>query len=222
MGFVFSMFRSRPGQEAALLASLRSAARTIVENHAGSVVICQTDSPRELVWLGSEALGAEFVKDRLTESWLSFSLAFVDGWYRLPAPPYQVWNLEARTGAESPLETLKRLLELSGWRAGNDHVVGRSVFRTTEDPRVYVGFVGLTESWLRQCDVSQWMAAGRAHGLVWRPLFVVYRVAAQPGGAARASAGDRVPHIPFWRLPHAGTASTLPVECGDRPAHARC
>jgi hypothetical protein len=225
MALVFRRFRARPSREAAVLEHLRTAACRIVEEHPGSVVIFRTGEPREMVWLGNEPPGVTVgCDDSLAECFPDFSLQFVDGWYRLPAPPHEIWNLEVRTAGEPRLETLKRLLELSRWHEEQPHVVGRSVFRVIEDPSAFIGFVGMTRGWSRDHAMSERGLLVKIGGsFVWRPLFLVYKVEATPGGPVRISGGEGLTLPAFWAAAGCGhDLSRVTASGADRLVRAKC
>lgn len=186
-----------------MLDALRRVAVERLRFGTGSAVVCRTQDPQEMVWVGTQDAGPGIpdggLDDALAAAAPAFSLRFLDGWYRLPAPPYQIWNLEVHAAGDDALETLKGLFELSRWERGRSHVVGRWIYRAIEDPSVLIGFVGLTRAWLRRNEVAR---LGRTEGIdravIWRPLVIVYQVERAPGGAPRASAGEEAPHVPFW------------------------
>jgi hypothetical protein len=147
MALLFRTLRARPGREAALLDGLRHWVARPARGREASLLLCRTDDPGVFVWMGLTAEarpGAEpgdvidAVATDLVEPAPAVSLRFVDGWYRLPAPPYQVWNVEVRApGARSADIVTELLVPSRGSRA----VVGRTVFRAIDDPAVFIGFV---------------------------------------------------------------------------------
>jgi len=198
VAFVFRKFRARVGCEPAALEHLRTAACRIVAAQPGSVVICRTDEPGEVVWLGQESTGLmPGCGDAFAACEPGVSLRFVDGWYRLPAPPYEIWNFELRTAGEPHLETLKELLELSRASEAHPRVVGRSLFRAVEDPSVFVGFLGLACRGSREAGSAGPGVAARG-SVVWRPLFLVYKIEAAPGTPVRIGGGGGLTLPALW------------------------
>lgn len=212
MAIVFRTFRSQPGRDGDLIESLRSAAARALRSEPGSVVVCRTDDPREVVWIANRAgtprlppapaaSGSE--PEDPSEGLVAgaspaLSLRFLDGWYRLPAPPYQIWSVEVCAADGTSLATLKGLLELSRWQAGAHHIVGRSVFRAVEDESLFIGFVGFTWRWLRDHEVSRPDGRlGIARSAIWRPLSVMHKIESIGGGGTRTSGGEVVSALPF-------------------------
>ncbi len=219
MAIVFRTFRSRSGRDGELLESLRCAAARMLQSQPGSVVVCRTHDPRELVWVASRDAGAEAVDDSVGDALVAASparsLRFVDGWYRLPAPPYHVWNFEVHAAGEDPLDTLRGVLEHSSWSRGHPHLVGRCVYRAVEDPSVFIGFVGLTGTWLPGSEMARARMAERiAWSVIWRPLVIVYHLERTRGGATRTGVGEEASRAPFW-----ARAATPPLSMGLADAH---
>jgi hypothetical protein len=203
MALTFRTFRARSGRDVELLDALRRVAAERVRFGTGAAVLCRTHDPEEMIWVGTQDAGPEVpggsVDEVLAAASPAFSLRFLDGWYRLPAPPYQVWNLEVHAAGEDPLETLKGLLELSSWERGRPHVVGRWIYRAVEDPSVFIGFVGLTRAWLLHNEAASLGRTERSdRAVIWRPLAIVYQFERAPGGTPRASVGEEGLRPPFW------------------------
>lgn len=225
MALTFRTFRARPGRDVELLDALRRVAAQQLRFGTGSAVLCRTHDPREMVWVGTQDAGPEVldgsVDEALAAASPAFSLRFLDGWHRLPAPPYQVWNLEVHGTGDDPLETLKGLLELSRWERGRPHVVGRWIYRAIEDSSVFIGFVGLTQAWLVRNEAASLGKAQRPDRLViWRPLVTVYQVERAPGGTPRARAGEAGPHAPFWARAVASPTPSMRLEESDTTSAA--
>ena len=232
MAITFRTFRSQPGRDGDLIESLRSAAARALRSEPGSVVVCRTDDPREVVWIanrqGDPALppapapsGSEPEdpsEDLVAGASPALSLSFLDGWYRLPAPPYQIWSVEVYAAGGTSLATLKDLFELSRWQAGAHHIVGRSVFRAIEDESLFIGFVGFTWRGLRDHEVSRPdMSLRIARRVIWRPLSVVHKIESIGGGGTRTSGGEAVSALPFWTA--SGTSPFWrAVSCEESPS----
>lgn len=198
MALLSRILRSRPGREAALLDGLRHYASRSVQGEETCLLLCRTDHPGEFLWmehLADEMRSApapinvvDSVAPELVEPAPASSLRFVGGWHRLPAPPYQIWNVEVRAPLDLPVDSVTELfVPPGGGRA--EPVVGRSLFRAIEDAAVFIGFVGLTWSWLRQHPVPR-HAGARGAIAVWRPLSVIYRAETLRGGAERRPLGS--------------------------------
>jgi hypothetical protein len=54
------------------------------------------------------------------------SLRFVGGWHRLPAPAYQIWNVEVRGTDDLAVASVTGLCATRGDAA--DHLIGRPCF----------------------------------------------------------------------------------------------
>ena len=171
--------------------------------------------PENFLWIGhrtEEARPAPRSRDLvdsiggpLFEAAPAVFLRFVGGWHRLPAPQYQIWNVEVRAPGDLRVESVTELFTPPGGE-GADHVVGRSVFRAIEDASVFVGFVALTWTWIRQHPVPRRTGSG-APGAValWRPLTTVYLAEAYRGDVDGRALGS------LW----AGVAPTpTPVSVG--------
>lgn len=193
MALLFRILKAQPGREVALLDCLqRYASRVVQDDEERCLLICGTDDPGEFLWIGhrTEEAGpaprsrdlVDSIAEPLLEPAPAVSLRFVGGWHRLPAPPYQIWNVEVRGPDDLAVESVTELLTPPGG-GGADHLVGRSVFRAIEDASVFVGFVALTWSWIRQHPVPRRTGSGAPGAVaVWRPLSTVYRAEAYRGG----------------------------------------
>ena len=236
MAIIFRTFRSRPGRDGDLIKSLRSAAARALRSEPGSVVICRTGDPREVVWIASRAGGPGLPpapapsgsepedpsEDLVAGASPAFSLRFLDGWYRLPAPPYQIWSVEVYAAGGTSLATLKDFFELSRWQAGAHPIVGRSVFRAIEDESLFIGFVGFTWRWLRNNEVSRPDTRLRiARRAIWRPLSVMHKIESIGGGGTRTSGGGAGSALPFWTA--SGTSPFWrAVSCEEPAVSAPC
>lgn len=191
MSLVLRMFRARPGTVVALGDALRRAAAAMLEPQ-GSIVVCRTDDPAEMVWIGDRGTDQDFrahsagLEDALAESPPPLALKFLDAWYRFPAPPCQVWNFTIHAPCGGGLDVLKDLFGVLRWERQEPQMVGRSIYRAVDDPDVFIGFVGLpwgsrTQNAMARLNPSD----GVARLVVWRPLSIAYTVARVTGGAAR-------------------------------------
>jgi hypothetical protein len=192
------ILRARPGREAAVLDRLCHVVSRPARGDEISLVLCGTDDPGEFVWMGSLAaetppgstpIGVvQSVASDLMGPAPALSLRFVGGWHRLPAPPYSIWHVEIRASGDPTVDSVTELLVPAN--AGDaEPVVGRSVFRAVEEAALFVGFVGLTASWLRHHPVPRHAGARGAIAL-WRPLSVLYRTDPFPGGTERRPLGS--------------------------------
>jgi len=218
MPLSFGVLRSRPTRETDLLERLRQYASRLMQGEETSLWLWRTDDPAEFVWIGHQAEEgpgasawadiADSMGSGVLESATRFSLRFVGGWHRLPAPPYQIWNVEARATATTRVESPIALFQPTGG-ADADALVGRSVFRAVEDPARFIGFVALTGSWIRRHDVSRHGVSGTTGTTaIWRRLTTIYRVE-----AVRASDDARLPSL-FWT---GVEAASLPSPVGLLP-----
>jgi hypothetical protein len=188
MALRWCTFRARPGREAAVLDRLRYRASRPGHGDEMSLLLCGTDDPGEFMWMGAAAarLGPASVGviDSMAADLVGpvpvFSLRFVGGWHRLPAPPFQIWNVEVRAAVDLPADIITGLF-VPPAPSRVEPVVGRSVFRAIDDAALFIGFVGLTLSWLRQHPVPR-HANSRGAIAIWRPLSVLYRAETFGGG----------------------------------------
>lgn len=211
MALILRTFRSWSGRDSELVESLRQAAWDMLRSEPGSVLICRSHDPREIVWLGDRGTDSELSQlprardlagsdkeNPLEPCGPTLSLRFVDEWYRFPAPPHQVWNFAGRVGAAGQREPLKELFAWSP-RERQPHVVGRSLYRAIEDPSLFIGFVGLSLGWLRQNAVAGLTGAEHAERtVIWRPLSMVHRIERAPGGVPRTTDGREASAASFW------------------------
>jgi hypothetical protein len=214
MALLFRTLRARPGREAALLDGLRHYVTRPARGREASLLLCRTDDPGAFVWMGLAAearpgsepgVVIDAVATDLVEPAPAVSLRFVDEWYRLPAPPYEIWNVEVRaTGARATDLVTELLVPPGGSRAAP--VVGRTVFRAIDDPAVFIGFVALTWSWLRQHPVPR-LAGARDAMAAWRPLSVIYRAETYRGVMERGPLGSPWSGIAPGPAPAAAGAS---------------
>jgi hypothetical protein len=198
MALRLGILRARQGREAAVLDRLCHAVSRPGQGGETSLLLCGTDDPGEFVWMGSPAAETRFspasidviesVATDLVGPVPVFSLRFVGGWHRLPAPSYQIWNVEVRVPVDLPAGTVTELFVPPG-ASQAEPVVGRSVFRAIEDAALFIGFVGLTSSWLRQHPLPR-HASARGAIAVWRPLFVMYRAETFRGGVESRPLGS--------------------------------
>lgn len=215
MALLFRILKARAGREVALLDCLKHYASRVVRDEERCLLICGTDDPGEFLWIGhrmEEARPAprsrdlvDSIGEPLLEAAPAVSLRFVGGWHRLPAPQYQIWNVEVRAPGDLRVESVTELFTPPG-SEGADHLVGRSVFRAIEDASVFVGFVALTWTWIRQHPVPRRTGSGAPGAVaVWRPLTTVYLAGAYRGGVDGRALGS------LW----AGVAPTpTPVPAG--------
>src|SRR5262249_19051666 len=111
-----------------------------------SLLLCRTDDPGEFVWMGYLAAETRPASIGVVDSVASdligpastFSLRFVGGWHRLPAPPYHIWNVEIRAPVDLPVDTVTELFAPPG-ASRAEPVVGRSVFRAVDEAAVFIG-----------------------------------------------------------------------------------
>lgn len=220
-------FRSKPGRERDLINALRNTAvRMIQQLETLSVLMCQqSDDRQQLVWIenrGRESrvapssLGGEAIeawRELLAHASAAISLEFLDGSYRFPLPPCEVWSLEVD---RSDSEGLKAVLELARRVREDGHVVGMSLYRTVEISPAVTGFVALPLG-VRPEDLA-WGATGHVletqkPRIVWHPLSVLWtagRLSSDPG-----------PGVSFTRYPRtAFLARSRPEPSSDSGAGA--
>lgn len=199
MALRLCILRARPGREAAMLDRLRHAVSRPGHGQETSLLLCATDDPGEFVWMGYLAAEARLgpassidVIDAVATDLLGpvsvFSLRFVGGWHRFPAPAYQIWNVEVRAPVDLPVDTVTELFVPAG-ASRAEPVIGRSVFRVIDEAALFIGFVGLTSSWLRQHPMPR-HASARGAIAVWRPLSVMYRAETLRGDGERRPLGS--------------------------------
>jgi hypothetical protein len=198
MALRLGILRARPGREAAVRDRLCHSVSRPGQGEVTSLLLCGTDDPGEFVWMGSLAAEArrgpasidviDAVATDLVGPVPVFSLRFVGGWHRFPAPPYQIWNVEVRAPVDLPVDTVTELFMPPG-ASRAEPVIGRSVFRAIDEAALFIGFVGLTSSWLRQHPMPRHASAGGAIA-VWRPLSVIYRAETFRGGVESRPLGS--------------------------------
>jgi hypothetical protein len=218
MNLLLRTFRARPGQELDLVEALHRAATQMIQRQMTlSVLTCQrAHDPQHIIWienrgreaarrpsaLSASAQGLESWDAFLASASVALPLEFLDGAYRYPLPPCQVWSVEldASAGQRSQAPTL--LVDLPRRTGADRHVVGFSLYRTLDTSPLMLGFLALTPGSTPDDVLAE--TAGHARGQepvgVWHPLSVLWTAGrlsfdadAGPGVSA-----TRYPRTAFW------------------------
>lgn len=190
MGLIYRRFHAggRPG----LLPWLEAAGRAMIGPPPSGILLGVTENPDEVIWVGDRGADADFLAPgdatpppppwvaEILAGAPAWRLAFVDQWYRRPAPAHRVWVLEADAPAGWGPALLQPLLRSAPGTRRPAEVVGWTIYRTVESPARHVGFVGVA-------GVQPEWNPGEAGGTVWRPLLRISRIpAARPADGAHA------------------------------------
>ncbi len=205
-----------------------TATRMIHDRQADAVLICQqSDALDRIVWIENCAheTGHHAPIREQGASWELFEhisapchVEFLDGFYRFPLPPCQVWWLRVDQPLDRRLELVRELLDLARRAAADAHVVGVSLYRAVDEPTTIVGFLALTPGavpaeYFKAQPPFTTDADAVVRTVAWCPLSLSWSVGRLSAGASTSISPDRYPRTAFWArsasrfaLPVAATA----------------
>jgi hypothetical protein len=216
MTLLLRTFRPKCDEKRAMIATLQSAATRMVRNRqTEAVLICKLlDAFEGILWIESytdETGHRPFVSaaeaaptGSLVASSAACHLRFVDGFYRFPLPPCQVWWLQAKPRSDPHhREWVRGLREVSGRAAVDGAPVGFSLYRSVDEPSAIVGFLALTpgvtpnEYFKTQPAAIATGVEDVDHEAAWRPLSVIWSVG-RLSAIVNGSSPVRYPRTAFW------------------------
>lgn len=235
MALIVRTFGPKPGQGPQLIQALQAVATRMIEEHgADAVVLCrQTDASERILWIETRPHDQALpqvpasVRPMLGEMPMLRPLEFLDGFYRSPMPACHVWNVEVRTPAGRPTETLRSLLRLARHAFHDRNVAGLSLYRAVDDPTVLALFLGLvppvTPGQYFQGQTDRLLSAdAEGQPLVWRALSVTWTMGRLPGqGRSSSSLYPPTAFWARWRAPEVPGASEPHPRSGAGLAGAR-
>ncbi len=212
MTLLLRTFWSKRGRERGMIDALQDrATRMIHDRQADAVLICQQrDALDRIVWIenctretGRHApISAQEASGELFEHISApRCLEFLDGFYRFPLAPCQVWWVRVNQQPDHHLELVRELLDLARRAAADVHVVGVSLYRAMDEPTTIIGFAALTpgvtpaEYFKAQLPFTT-DAVERA--VAWTPLSVSWSVGRLAAGASTRISPNRYPRTAFW------------------------
>lgn len=230
---------ARQGRERDVVDVLREVAIKMIEcSEAEAVLICSdTSDPRRLIWIehrsgnterkSSSASAPVAALDAIAVVCMTQRLKFVDGFYHFPFPLCRVWTFEVRPSGGRHVDSLKDLLELARRASRDERVIGMSLYRTTDDPAAFVGFLALKQGltpvdlgvgksddclWPRMLDAA----------VSWLPLSVKWTLGRLSFGASPAEAPVLYPRTAFWARSNVlRVASVAPIDCSELQTNER-
>lgn len=154
MTLLVRAFRSKRGCEQRMIGALQDlATRTIRDRQAEAVLICQQRGALDgVLWIENCArepghrapISEECPGGFFEQVSADCRLQFLDGFYRFPLPPCQVWWLRFDQQPNHDPERVRGLLDLARRAAADIHVVGVSLYRAIDEPIAIIGFLALT------------------------------------------------------------------------------
>jgi len=191
-----------------MIRALQDRATSMIrDRQAEAVLICQKHGALDgILWLENCArepghrapISEEECRGQLFEHVSAdCRLEFLDGFYRFPLPPCQVWWLRVQP------ELVRGLLDLARRAAADIHVVGVSLYRTIDEPIAIIGFLALTpgitpaEYFKAQPPLTP-NADSVDRAIAWCPLSVIWSVGRLSTGASTSMSPDRYPRTAFW------------------------
>ena len=229
MTLLLRTFQSKPGRERRMVGALQDiATRMIRDRQADAVLICQQrDALDRILWIENCARETGHLASISEQeaSWELFAhisapcrLEFLDGFYRFPLTPCQVWWLKIDQPLDHHLELVRELLDLARRAEADVHVVGVSLYRAVDEPTTIIGFLALTPSvtpaeYFKAQPPFTTDADAIERAVAWCPLSVSWSVGRLSAGASTSISPDRYPRTAFWArsasrvaLPGAATA----------------
>lgn len=206
MTLLIRIYLSKPGRGSQLVGALQRTATTLIRSgQADSVLLCQDrDKSERILWIENRrpAAGAftldEFL-DVLAPAPTTWSLEFLDGFYRFPMPACEVWCLELRTSTSDQAQTLSGLLGVTRRAARDGNVAGLSVYRAVGDPTLLVAFVAVRSGIVPELYFgTQFDAQPKARAPAWRPLTVNWTMGRLSSGAGHLLSPAHYPSTAFW------------------------
>jgi hypothetical protein len=207
----------------------------IRDRQADAVLICQQHGALDgILWIENRAREAghrapisekESSRELFEQVSADCRLEFLDGFYRFPLPPCQVWWLRVDQRPNHHFELVRGLLDLARRAAADLHVVGVSLYRAIDEPIAIIGFLALTpgitpaEYFKAQPPLTP-NADPVDRAFAWCPLSVIWSVGRLSAGASPSMSPDRYPRTAFWARAASRFAppvvATAPDETGHR------
>jgi hypothetical protein len=239
MILIVRKFHPHPGGGAALIDALQTRATGIIQaRQAEAVMLCEdTGVSGHVVWIETRA------SDPRPDDWTEPAapggdggehcppepLEFLDGFYRFPAPPCQVWSLEVRTAAPSRLPAMREFLRVVRQAATDSAIGGVSLYRSLRDPALLVAFVALPPGLsparlLLEMEQPRADADRAAVTVAWTTLVVRWTLGRLPSARGSLVSPTTYPATAFWGrwglaagVPRVGAAGAGLARGGDLP-----
>jgi len=197
-----------------MIGALQARATSMIrDRQAEAILICQQHGALDgILWIencaragGRRAPTSE--KDNARELFEQVSadcrLEFLDGFYRFPLPPCQVWWLKVDQRPNTQPELVRGLLDLARRAAADIRVGGLSLYRAIDEPIAIIGFLALTpditpaEYFKAQPPLTP-NADPVDRAIAWFPLSVIWSAGRLSAGASTSMSPDRYPRTAFW------------------------
>lgn len=213
MTLLVRTFRSKRGRERGLIDVLRDTATQMIQDgQAEAVLICQQSDALDRILLienRARKVDLESVREEQPspEPCEHVSaprrLVFLDGFYRFPLPPCQVWWLEIHQSSRGQPELVREMLELTRRAAVDSHVSGISLYRAADEPTTLIGFLALTPGiapaeYFKEQSPFASGAHSAEHTVAWYPLSVSCTLGRLSAGASSVISPSRYPRTAFW------------------------
>lgn len=206
MTLTIRTFLSRPGQGAQLIGVLQRVATTMIQaRQADSVLLCQQSDRRDRIfWIensrGAAAPGLPAVPDLSGHASLARSLAFLDGFYRFPVPPCQVWSLDVRVPSIGVFRAVRTLLRVARAAADDLDVAGLAIYRDLADPSALAAFLALApgvspDRYFTLPATDPHRGESRS---AWHPLSVTWTMGRLSSAGGSLLSSSRYPATAFW------------------------
>lgn len=237
MTLLLRAFRSKTGRDQKMIAALQDRATGMIrDRQAEAVLICQQHGVLDgILWIenctrqaGHSAPTSETENSQELFEHISAAcrLAFLDGFYRFPLPPCQVWWLKLDQRPNHQSELVRGLRDLARRAAADSHVVGVSLYRAIDEPNAIIGFLALTPG----ITPAEYFKAQRPltpdadpvdRAIAWSPLSVIWSVGRLSAGASTSISSDRYPRTAFWARTVPRFVSPIPATALDEPGTGR-
>ncbi len=230
--------RARADRERDLVDALRQTAITMIEcSEAEAILICsETTDPSRIIWIEHRCSGNRTSSslsspvaalDSIAIVCMTQWLRFVDGFYHFPLPLCRVWTLDVHPSGDRHLDSLKDLLELARRASRDDRVIGMSLYRTTDDPAAFVGFLALKQG-LTPADLRVGMSADCPWpptfdtGVSWCPLSIKWTLGRLSFRTSPVTAPVPYPRTAFWARSNVlRVAAVAPANFSEPQANER-
>ena len=237
MTLLVRAFRSKRGCERRMIGALQDlATRMIRDRQAEAVLICQQHGALDgILWIENCARAAghrapisekESAREFVEHVSADCRLEFLDGFYRFPLPPCQVWWLKVEQRPNHQPELVRGLLDLARRAAADIRVVGVSLYRAIDEPMAIIGFLALTPDhtpaeYFKAHSPLTPNADTVDRAVAWCPLSVIWSVGRLSAGASTSMSPDRYPRTAFWARAASRFASPVAATTLDEPGTGR-
>jgi hypothetical protein len=185
----------------------------IRNRQADAVLICQQQGALDgILWIENCAReGGPRAAISEEENWRDLfedvaapsRLQFLDGFYRFPLPPCQVWWLKVDQRPNPPPGLVPGLLDLARRTAADVHVIGISLYRAIDEAIAIIGFLALTPGitpaeYFKALSPPMLNANPVDRAVAWCPLSVIWSVGRLSAGGSTSMSSDRYPRTAFW------------------------